>query len=76
MVGEWAYVKELATVNRGRGEWSLLGRTQRGNVVRNREKGVSIGKKVGENYDQYSSFLTESGNRCGIMKRGVIKLEQ
>ena len=40
VVSKWAYVKELATMNtRGRGEWSLLGYTWRGNVVGDREKG-------------------------------------
>ena len=46
------------TNTRGRGEQRLLGSTGRGNVVGNREKGVSIGKKIREKYDQCSSFLT------------------
>ena len=52
VVGEWAYVKELATMNtREGGEWSLLGSTLRGNVVGD-----------GEKYDRCSSFLTSSGS--------------
>ena len=46
IVGRWAYIKKLAMMNtRGRGGWSLLGCTQRGDVARNREKGVSVGKE-------------------------------
>ena len=50
MVGEWAYVKELATMStREGGEWSLLGNTQRGNVVRGRRRRASIVKRKGKN---------------------------
>ena len=61
MVGKWAYIKELAAMNtRGRGEWSLLGYTQKGNVAKNGEERVSIGEKIREKYDWCSSFLTVS----------------
>ena len=50
MVGEWAYVKELATMNtREGGEWSLLGNTRRGNVVRGRRRRASIVKRRRKN---------------------------
>ena len=39
MVGEWAYVEELATMNtREGGEWSLLGGTLRGKESVHSEK--------------------------------------
>ena len=50
MVGEWAYVKELATMStREGGKWSLLGNTRRGNVVRGRRRRVSIVKRKRKN---------------------------
>ena len=50
MVGEWAYVKELATMStREGGEWSLLGNTRRGNVVRGRGRRASIVKRKRKN---------------------------
>ena len=50
VVGEWAYVKELATMNtRGGGEWSLLGSMLRGNVVGDRKRGTSIVRKMWKN---------------------------
>ena len=50
MVGEWAYVKELATMNtREGGEWSLLGSTSRGNVVGDRMRRASIVKRKRKN---------------------------
>ena len=68
MVSEWAYVKELATMNtRGKGERSLLSCIQRENVVSDREKEVSIGKKIREKYDRCSSFLT-GGLLCSFSK--------
>ena len=50
MVGEWAYVKELAMMNtREGGEWSLLGSMLRGNVVRDRKKKGSVhSEKMGK----------------------------
>ena len=51
MVGEWAYVKELATMStREGGEWSLLGSTLRGSVVGDRKKKESVhSEKMGKN---------------------------
>ena len=50
MVGEWAYVKELATMStREGGEWSLLGNTRRGNVVRSRRRRVFMVKRKRKN---------------------------
>ena len=50
MVGEWAYVKELATMNtRERGEWSLLGSTLRGNVVGDRRRESVHSEEMGKN---------------------------
>ena len=50
MVGEWAYVKELATMNtREGGEWSLLGSTLRGSVVGDRKKESVHSEKMGKN---------------------------
>ena len=50
MVGEWAYVKELATMStREGGEWSLLSSVRRGNAVRDRKRRVSIVKRKGKN---------------------------
>ena len=49
VVGEWAYVKELATMStREGGEWSLLGNTRRGNVVRGRRRRAAIVKERGK----------------------------
>ena len=45
-----AYVKELAAMStRGGGEWSLLGNTRRGNVVRGRGRRVSVVKRRRKN---------------------------
>ena len=50
MVSEWAYVKELATMNtREGGEWSLLGSTLRENVVGDRKRESVHGEEVGKN---------------------------
>ena len=50
MVGEWAYIKELATMSiRDGGEWSLLGSVRGGSVVRDRRRRASIVKRKGKN---------------------------
>ena len=69
MVGEWAYVKELATMStRERGEWSLLGSTRRGNAVRDRGRRASIVRRKREKCDRCSSFLTniDAGKWTGL----------
>jgi hypothetical protein len=49
VVGEWAYVKELATMNtREGGEWGLLGSMLVGNVVGDRRKESVHSEKVGK----------------------------
>ena len=50
MVSEWAYVKELATVDtREGGEWGLLGSMLRGNVMGDRRKESVHSEKDGKN---------------------------
>ena len=67
-VGKWAYIKELTAMNmRGKGEWSPLGYTWRGNIVGYREKGASVGEKIRKKYDRCSSFLTVADPNEGLV---------
>ena len=59
MVGEWAYVKELATMNtKEGGEWGSIRQYVEGKCSERQKRGSVHSEENEEKCDQCSSFLT------------------